>query len=87
MSDVSRMNTSERNNQTKVIIMAWSKTTSTTTKHSHKANFGRHVEGCARCEEIKAGAPVVKWNIAPKQVEYKHVCSAKCGVVCTYGEW
>lgn len=69
--------------------MAWGKKTNntTTTKHNHTPNFGRHVEGCPRCEEIKNGAPVVKWNIKPSKPTYKHVCDYRCGPVCTYGEW
>ena len=25
-------------------------------KHNHKPNFGRKVDGCPRCDELKAGA-------------------------------
>lgn len=77
--------------------MAWAKKeTSTTTKHTHAANFGRHVDGCPRCAEIKAGTgePVVKWDIkqsneAHRRAEWKaHDCiKSRCSVVCTFGEW
>jgi hypothetical protein len=33
-----------------------------TTKHSHKPNFGKKVDGCPRCDELKAGAEPVGWN-------------------------
>ena len=32
-----------------------------TTKHTHPVVFGRKVEGCPRCVELLAGAPVVTW--------------------------
>ena len=32
-------------------------------QHSHKPNFGKRVDGCPRCEELKAGAePVRTWS-------------------------
>jgi hypothetical protein len=69
--------------------MAWAKReTSNTTKHTHAANFGKKVDGCPRCEELKAGAAPTSWNIKAKQPVYKHDCKAsRCGIVCTYGEW
>ncbi|MFJ8929274.1 hypothetical protein ACIRLA_22115 [Streptomyces sp. NPDC102364] len=34
-----------------------------TTKHSHGPNFGRHVDDCLRCQELKDGAePVSAFN-------------------------
>jgi len=70
-----------------------------TTKHSHGANFGKHVEGCPRCHELKNGAAPVKWAMSRKQHDANRVAdirahfasdhhkSGKCGPVCTYGEW
>lgn len=31
-------------------------------KHNHEPNFGRKVEGCQRCNELKNGAKPVVWN-------------------------
>lgn len=31
----------------------------TTTKHTHGPNFGRIIDGCARCQELANGAPAV----------------------------
>ena len=28
------------------------------TKHNHQVVFGRKVDGCPRCDELKAGSPV-----------------------------
>ena len=67
-----------------------------TTKHNHQLVFGRREVGCPRCEELKAGAPVVKWastvhkeqerNLA--QAIREHSCVArKCGPVCTAFDW
>lgn len=69
--------------------MGWVKReVSATTKHNHAANFGKKVDGCPRCEELKAGAAPTTWNIKAKQPAYKHDCKVnRCGVVCTYGEW
>lgn len=33
-----------------------------TTKHNHKPNFGKGVDGCPRCDELKAGAEPVRWS-------------------------
>lgn len=81
--------------------MAWAKKETSavaTTKHSHGANFGKHVDDCPRCAEIKSGTgtPVVKWNMsaakrsdAQRSLEIRnHDCKAsRCGVVCTAFEW
>lgn len=32
------------------------------TKHTHGANFGRHVDGCPRCIELAAGAEPVRFR-------------------------
>lgn len=31
------------------------------TKHTHAPNFGRKIDGCPRCEELKAGAAPIVW--------------------------
>ena len=75
--------------------MAWAKRETlavATTKHSHGANFGKHVEGCPRCAEIKSGAPVVKWAKSNDQRRVdeirRHNCvTSRCGVVCTFGDY
>ena len=69
--------------------MTWTK--SNTTKHSHPMVFGRKVDGCPRCEELKNGAAPVKWNWN-RQDRFddisKHNCKESgCGPVCTFGEW
>ncbi|MEV7466153.1 hypothetical protein AB0O20_06510 [Streptomyces kronopolitis] len=62
------------------------------TKHSHKPNFGRHVDDCLRCQELKDGAEPVRWN-TPRQglstAEIRaHDCRrSNCGPVCTFGDW
>lgn len=66
-----------------------------TTKHNHQVVFGRKVEGCPRCDELKAGAAPVAWSGSRRDSEYQrlrevraHNCQAsRCGPVCTYGEW
>lgn len=62
------------------------------TKHTHPVVFGRKVEGCPRCNELQQGAPPRSWGRRPyhdprKFPEPAHVCTAKCGPVCTAGEW
>ncbi len=77
--------------------MAWTK--SNTTKHTHPVVFGRKVDGCPRCEELKAGAAPIQWAPSFKQRDaqrcreiaahfssHQHL-SGGCGVVCTFGEW
>ena len=74
--------------------MTWTK--STTTKHTHDVVFGRKVDFCPRCEELKAGAAPVKWNIDRKRINDQvlaqeirnHNCSKSgCGPICTFGQW
>lgn len=68
-----------------------------TTKHNHEPNFGRRVDGCPRCEELKNGAAAVKgWGWINKQYEARKLaaiarhdfaaCAAKNGV-CTCFDW
>jgi hypothetical protein len=70
-----------------------------TTKHTHPVIFGRRVDGCPRCAELNAGAPVVQWapsrakqdaqrchEIREHFTSHKHL-SGGCGPVCTFGEW
>lgn len=63
-----------------------------TTKHTHPMVFGRREQGCPRCAELNAGAPVIQrmWSRAKTLTYYEqaHNCIvAKCGSVCTYGDW
>lgn len=66
-----------------------------TTKHNHPVVFGRKVEGCARCEELKAGAPAVRWTSARQDSDYQrlrdiraHDCRAsRCMSVCTFADY
>ena len=70
-------------------------TTSTiTTKHTHQVVFGRKVEGCPRCTELRVGMPPVRWrgyrdNDAMRVRDIRsHQCSpSRCGPVCTFGDW
>ena len=67
------------------------------TKHDHAPNFGRIVDGCPRCAELKAGASPIRWNAyeqkradeaARLRAIRSHDCRASgCGVVCTAFEW
>lgn len=83
---------------------AWSKKPAEPagTPHNHGANFGRHVEDCPRCAEIKGGAkPRAGWGDAKKRFEKisseasrahfegpDHKPGGRChDGVCTYGEW
>jgi hypothetical protein len=65
-------------------------------KHNHAVIFGRKVDGCPRCEELKLGAKVtVGWGALRKQQEAcfrrdlrAHDCKkSNCGPVCTFGDW
>lgn len=76
--------------------MAWPKKISTTTPHNHQVVFGKRVDGCPRCDELKAGAaPVKGWGARKKEQEAEftralkaHDCKvSNCGPVCTFGGW
>ncbi|MFD7616598.1 hypothetical protein [Streptomyces sp. NPDC059802] len=72
-----------------------------TTKHSHKPNFGKKVDGCPRCGELKAGAEPVSWNVRHEvrlDEQRRRSINAHfaangphargvCGPVCTFGDW
>lgn len=70
-----------------------------TTKHTHAPNFGRHVDGCPRCDELKGGAAPVRWRASRRQQAElddrqraqeirAHDCkTAGCSIVCTFGDW
>lgn len=58
--------------------------------------FGRKTPGCARCDELIAGAPSVKWSSAIRADQEasrihairNHNCvTSRCGPVCTAFEW
>lgn len=65
-------------------------------KHTHPMVFGRREAGCPRCAQLDNGAPAVKWN-GTRRAEQEarriaeiraHRCEvARCGPVCTFGEW
>lgn len=69
------------------------------TPHTHPVVFGRKVDGCPRCTELKLGMPPVKWagytqreraaQAAQRTAEIRgHDCKAsRCGPVCTFGDW
>jgi len=58
--------------------------------------FGKLTAGCARCDELKAGAAPVQWQDARRAQQQarelswirSHDCKAsRCSVVCTFGDW
>ena len=67
-----------------------------TTKHNHQLVFGRREAGCPRCEELNAGAPVVKWvstirkeqerNLA-QAIRFHNCVTSRCSIVCTAFDW
>lgn len=65
-------------------------------KHSHQVIFGRRVDGCPRCEELKAGAPVrhgYGWQRKQDEARtlairrHDFAACAAVNVVCTHFEW
>jgi hypothetical protein len=67
-----------------------------TTKHTHPMIFGRRETGCPRCDELVAGAPVVKWaGTLRREDEARQVAAIRahrcdvsgCGPVCTAFDW
>lgn len=69
-----------------------------TTQHTHVVIFGRKVDGCPRCEELKNGAAPIQWKTKSafyrnqERVEAnaraRHNCKVSgCGPVCTFGDW
>ena len=70
-----------------------------TTKHTHQVVFGRKVDGCPRCDELRAGAEPVRWNLSRREQARldderrareirDHDCrTSRCSVVCTFGDW
>lgn len=68
-----------------------------TTKHTCGGPiFGRKTIGCARCDELLAGAAPVQWSGARRaQQEARHLAEIRahdckksgCMVVCTFGDW
>ena len=67
-----------------------------TTKHTHQIVFGKKVDGCPRCEELKAGAaPVQGWGARAKAMEARRIIDIRnhdcrksgCGPVCTAFDW
>lgn len=66
-----------------------------TTQHNHGANFGKKIDGCPRCTELKLGMPARQWANYRKQDEAKqiqairaHDCKRSgCNIVCTFGDF
>ena len=67
-----------------------------TTKHTCGGPvFGRLNPGCARCDELLAGAQPVRWGTTHRQDDARraaeiraHDCAAsRCGPVCTAFDW
>ena len=66
-----------------------------TTKHTCNEGsgpvFGRKTPGCARCDELIAGARPIRWNQNDQErirEIQRHDCRrAGCGPVCTFGDW
>jgi hypothetical protein len=66
-----------------------------TTAHTHPVVFGRKVDGCPRCTELKLGMPARQWRgysqpqrraqLASQIADIRaHDCRAsRCGPVCT----
>ena len=66
-----------------------------TTQHTHQVVFGRKVEGCPRCTELRLGMPARQWagyssrdraaQAAARTREIRaHDCTrSRCGPVCT----
>lgn len=69
------------------------------TQHTHGPNFGKHVEGCPRCHELKNGSKPRSWGPSrasqdaqrvreiKAHFDSEHHKSGKCGPVCTFGDW
>ncbi len=62
--------------------------------HNHGPNFGRKVDDCERCQELKNGAKPKSISIranddAIRAAEIKaHNCQkSNCGTVCTAFDW
>jgi hypothetical protein len=90
--------------QAYILTIETVRTKSMTTKHTCNGGnnpvFGRKTPGCARCDELLAGAPAVKgWGDRKRAMEAEQIRaihahfhgeyhrSGKCGPVCTFGEW
>jgi hypothetical protein len=65
-----------------------------TTQHTHQVVFGRKVDGCPRCTELRLGMPARRWGNYSTQakstvarMDRGHVCTSRCGAICTYGDW
>jgi hypothetical protein len=70
-------------------------------EHTHGPNFGKTVDGCPRCEELKAGAEPVSWSSGrqarveamQRRAHQDHFAPGgphargACGPVCTFGDW
>jgi hypothetical protein len=64
--------------------------------HNHKPNFGKKVDDCDRCQQLKNGAPAKTVYIRDRNREdadrareiREHNCQkSNCGIVCTAFDW
>jgi hypothetical protein len=66
-----------------------------TTQHTHPVVFGRKVDGCPRCTELRLGMPPRTWrnqrssSDAQRLADIRsHDCKkSHCGPVCTFGDY
>ena len=68
-----------------------------TTAHTHAVAFGRKVDGCPRCAELKLGMPARAWGgyssrgraSATSLADIRaHSCKAAgCMSICTFGDY
>ena len=67
-----------------------------TTQHTHNVVFGRKVDGCPRCTELKLGMPARQWRgYGRAQMDAQRVADIRahdckrsgCMVVCTFGDY
>jgi len=68
----------------------------TKTHHNHQVVFGKLVDDCPRCDELRDGASVRKgWGHRKQEAERlqlqairNHDCKkAGCLPICTFGDW
>lgn len=66
----------------------------TTTPHNHRVVFGRKVQGCPRCTELRLGMPPRQWRgqrvYSSRIVDEirAHDCKRSgCMSICTFGDY
>ena len=67
-----------------------------TTSHTHQVVFGRKVDGCPRCTELRLGMPARKgWGSAYRDGQAQRIADIRahdckrsgCMSVCTFGDY